>query len=200
MRKAQEHQRLSYLPYWSCWPTLELPKSRCLIMINNSLINPYFLAFFYLQLNTSLLRQWMFVPRGGCFIIFGYKRTGSCLITKFLALKKKSYPLIIFIFPLSISLIFISSLTWKPAMLLLKSQCYLITPLRFLNRLRVPSWPPDVPYLFICSVSSLWLSTEQIQAYSGDIAGSVPDYCNKVGVAINWVIIFLLVEGLAFNL
>lgn len=33
-----------------------------------------------------------------------------------------------------------------------------------------------------------------------DIASSVPDHCNKVGVSMKGVVIFLLVKGLALNL
>ena len=38
-----------------------------------------------------------------------------------------------------------------------------------------------------------------IQIYHRDIAGSIPDHCNKVGSIIKQVDIFLLVEGLAFK-
>ncbi|KAM5225182.1 RNA-binding protein 4 isoform 5-T8 [Hipposideros larvatus] len=43
----------------------------------------------------------------------------------------------------------------------------------------------------------------QVQAYLGDIAGSVPDHCNKASIAIKRVKArrnLLVVEGLAFNL
>lgn len=38
-----------------------------------------------------------------------------------------------------------------------------------------------------------------LQAYLRDIAGSVPDHCNKAIIIIKRVVIFVLVEGLAFN-
>lgn len=43
-------------------------------------------------------------------------------------------------------------------------------------------------------------SMEFVQAHLGDGAGSVPDHSNTASLATKRVIIFLLVEVLAFNL
>lgn len=55
---------------------------------------------------------------------------------------------------------------------------------------------PNLNYISILTC----MAYLRIQAHLSDIAGSVTDHCNKVGIAINRVVIFLLVKGLAFNL
>lgn len=56
----------------------------------------------------------------------------------------------------------------------------------------------------VYSSVSLWIyCLSTVQAYLGDIAGSVPDHCNKASIAVKRVKArrnLLVVEGLAFNL
>ena len=80
----------------------------------------------------------------------------------------------------------------------------------FLNAVEFPileSWPKtNISPLIeqgLETVSCHTYAFSRIQSNTADLggtAGSGPDLCDKVSIAIKLVIIFLLVEGLAFNL
>lgn len=45
----------------------------------------------------------------------------------------------------------------------------------------------------------VFVEAYHVQAYLKDIVGLVPDHHNKTNIAVKQIVIFLLVEGLAFN-
>lgn len=60
----------------------------------------------------------------------------------------------------------------------------------------ITPWPDEQGPI----VLTLTLFGAVVQAYLRGIAGSIPDHHDKVNIPIKWVVVFVVVEGLAFNL